>query len=394
MTLAADDDIFMLLPFIVVIQTIVFPLGGYCVVRYDPRIIIAISSSVGLLGVLLCSLMTTFWPLFFCYSVCLGIMLGTAYIVPVHLCWDWFPNNKGLATGIVLGGFGFGSFIFGFISRALVNPNGLDLVNGRYAIEVTDRVPFMLRMLVIIWACIVAIALCLISPAPNAHHEEKQESATAINAEEDKKEGLNEKLLDNENKDADTTDANVPSPLIQCLTSRQFLLVYTMMLLSVFLGFYVAGVYKLYGNSVLKDDAFMTMVGSFAFIFGAIRFVWSWLVDLYSYKFSYTIILVIQSFLALTLVAISESYVCYFIWICVLIWLEGGHFVLLPTITAKLFPDHRAAVYSYAFSLNGMANLLAIILIRFTLASVGFSFYFYVGGIFSIVSLLLLVFLF
>jgi MFS family permease len=153
-------------------------------------------------------------------------------------------------------------------------------------------------------------------------------------------------------------------------------------------------VYKLYGNSVLNDDAFMTIVGSFAFIFGAIRFVWSWLVDLYSYKFSYTIILAVQSFLALTLVAISEIKICYFFWVCLLIWLEGGHFVLLPTIMAKIFPETRAQIYSIAFSLNGMANLLAIILIRYFLVYVGFAFFFYVGGVFSIISLLLLVFLF
>jgi hypothetical protein len=75
--------------------------------------------------------------------------------------------------------------------------------------------------------------------------------------------------------------------------------------------------------------------------------------------------------------------------------LEGGHFVLLPTIIAKIFPEYRAYVYGIAFSLNGAANLLAVILVRFTLSYVGgFGFYLYIGGIFSIVSLLVLHLLF
>jgi OFA family oxalate/formate antiporter-like MFS transporter len=370
------------------------------VVRYDPRIIIACSSSIGLAGVFFSSFMQNFWAFFFCYSFPLGVMLGTGYIVPVHLCWDWFPNNKGLATGIVLGGFGAGAFIFGFISRWLVNPSGLPLnpANGRFYTSVTDRVPFMLRTLAMIWAGLVIVSLFMIKPAPSdgTHHDLKKPlgDKTIINEESDPND-LRQQLLDEKSKkaaqEAEERGEIIQSPLRQCFTSKQFILVYTMMLLSVFLGFYVAGVYKLYGNSVLKDDAFMTMVGSVAFTIGALRFVWSWLVDKYSYKFSYTIILVLQTGLALSMVTIAPIKILYFIWVCILIWLEGGHFVLLPTVIAKLFPDYRAYVYGVAFSLNGMANLLAVILIRFTLTLVGgFGFYLYVGGIFSGIALILL----
>ena len=41
---------------------------------------------------------------------------------PIYMSWVLFPENKGLASGIVIAGFGFGSFIFNFITTALVNP--------------------------------------------------------------------------------------------------------------------------------------------------------------------------------------------------------------------------------------------------------------------------------
>jgi hypothetical protein len=124
----------------------------------------------------------------------------------------------------VLGGFGFGAFIFGFVSRALVNPDGLANVGSRFPVEVTENVPYMLRMLVLIWAIIVAVSLCLIKPPPHSSHEEekKEQPTTAIN----------EPLLDEANKDT-TTDEKVPSPVMQSLMSRQFILIYIMMLLSV-----------------------------------------------------------------------------------------------------------------------------------------------------------------
>ena len=37
--------------------------------------------------------------------------------------WEWFPNNKGLVSGLVVAGYGFGAFIFGFITTHIANPN-------------------------------------------------------------------------------------------------------------------------------------------------------------------------------------------------------------------------------------------------------------------------------
>ena len=58
-------------------------------------------------------------------------------------------TRKGLVTGITLGGYGFGSFIFSHISTKLVNPDNLnaDIKDSEnpditfYGSAVADRVP-------------------------------------------------------------------------------------------------------------------------------------------------------------------------------------------------------------------------------------------------------------
>jgi hypothetical protein len=48
--------------------------------------------------------------------------------------------------GIVLAGFGFGAFIFNFVSTAIVNPNHAepDPVTGLFPLEVAENVPKMI----------------------------------------------------------------------------------------------------------------------------------------------------------------------------------------------------------------------------------------------------------
>lgn len=61
----------------------------------------------------------------------------------------WFPKRKGMAMGIVVGGFGGGSFIFNLIQTALVNPNNVSIDESGYFTnpDVIDRVPNLLLTL-------------------------------------------------------------------------------------------------------------------------------------------------------------------------------------------------------------------------------------------------------
>lgn len=59
------------------------------------------------------------------YGVFYGIGIGFSYMAPLMCGWEHFPLHKGLVSGVVIGGFGFGSFIFDLISTYLVNPGDI-----------------------------------------------------------------------------------------------------------------------------------------------------------------------------------------------------------------------------------------------------------------------------
>lgn len=53
-------------------------------------------------------------------GVIAGIGAGIAYIVPISTCIKWFPNNKGLVTGIAVAGFGGGAALVSSLAGYLL----------------------------------------------------------------------------------------------------------------------------------------------------------------------------------------------------------------------------------------------------------------------------------
>ena len=86
--------------------------------------------------------------------------------------WEWVPERRGLANGIILGAFGFGSFVFGLISRAICNPDNLkptDMAEDGslfYNEQIAARVPTLLYTLAGSWAILAAIAILLVRKNP------------------------------------------------------------------------------------------------------------------------------------------------------------------------------------------------------------------------------------
>ena len=68
--------------------------------------------------------------MWFClgHGVLGGVGIGMGYVTPVATTAKWFPNRKGLATGIVVMGFGFGALVLSkFLAPLLVNISAGDL---------------------------------------------------------------------------------------------------------------------------------------------------------------------------------------------------------------------------------------------------------------------------
>jgi MFS transporter, OFA family, oxalate/formate antiporter len=63
--------------------------------------------------------------LYLTYGVIGGIGLGLGYIVPVAVLVKWFPDRRGLITGIAVGGFGAGALITAPVATRLIQSVGV-----------------------------------------------------------------------------------------------------------------------------------------------------------------------------------------------------------------------------------------------------------------------------
>jgi OFA family oxalate/formate antiporter-like MFS transporter len=113
------------LPFEVAIGTIFIGtlLGGKIQDRRGPRPVAIAGVTLYSVGVMLASLVHSrgqLWLLVLTYGVMGGIGLGLAYITPIAMLAKWFPDRRGLITGIAVGGFGFGAVITGPVAKALL----------------------------------------------------------------------------------------------------------------------------------------------------------------------------------------------------------------------------------------------------------------------------------
>ncbi|MFA9556882.1 OFA family MFS transporter [Evansella sp. AB-rgal1] len=64
------------------------------------------------IGLLLASQATTLTQLYIFYGVIGGIGIGLTYVCPLSACVKWFPDKRGLISGIAVAGFGLGGLIF------------------------------------------------------------------------------------------------------------------------------------------------------------------------------------------------------------------------------------------------------------------------------------------
>lgn len=62
------------------------------------------------------------------FSVLGGIGIGAAYVCPIATCVKWFPDKRGLITGLAVAGFGAGAFFFAPLAKALISGGAYQLL--------------------------------------------------------------------------------------------------------------------------------------------------------------------------------------------------------------------------------------------------------------------------
>ena len=99
--------------------------GGLWLNRKGPRIVALTGGALYGLGVFLASFTHSLSWLYISYGLIGGIGLGLGYIVPVAVLVKWFPDRRGLITGIAVGGFGAGALITAPVATRLIQSVGV-----------------------------------------------------------------------------------------------------------------------------------------------------------------------------------------------------------------------------------------------------------------------------
>ncbi|CEG25431.1 L-lactate MFS transporter [Bacillus sp. B-jedd] len=100
---------------------------GHFVEKHGPRkagLLAAAFFGVGILGSGVAVNLGSLPLLYITYGVLGGIGLGVGYIAPVSTLVKWFPDRRGLATGLAIMGFGFAAAISSPIMDSLIKSVG------------------------------------------------------------------------------------------------------------------------------------------------------------------------------------------------------------------------------------------------------------------------------
>lgn len=298
------------------------------------------------------------WALYLTYGIIGGAGIGFGYVCPIAAAVKWYPDRKGLITGLAVAGFGAGALFFaGPASILLLPPNasgeeamglsqillvGLGITKGT-GFGIGWKAFFILHGIV----CAVAVALgaSLLRNPPAGWKPpgwEPKITATTTSEEVDWKEMLNRPLA--------------------CMLWITFILGATSGLMAI-------GQWKpmmgqiLEGRTFAPDwmggfGRFVEPVGILA-IFNALgRILWGKISDIIDRPRAMMIMFLMQGMTFMILVSI-ESHIAIFLASALVGLNFGGNFALFPSATSDYFgTKHFGINYGWIFTAYGVAGIL------------------------------------
>lgn len=139
------------------------------------------------------------------------------------------------------------------------------------------------------------------------------------------------------------------------------------------------------------DDKFLTIMGAVAALAcGLSRFLWTNLLETFSFRFLLWALLVLNSFLAFTIYYINTVKIIYFVYIVASSICYGGFLGIFPAISSKVFGyRYGSQIYGFLFYAFPASNFGQVVLINWVGSLFGLWFVFAASGAVSVVGLLM-----
>lgn len=329
------------------------------------------------------------------YGLMFGVGIGIAYVPALATGMRWFPKNKGLVNGIVVGGFGLGAFVFAQVQTAYLNPRNRHPNDQGYFTDplVLERVPNVFLLLSSVYAALQLIGCILLF----SHDIDDKESIPLVDTSKpamiassdhcvstssladstygsvtEPEEDSNPKQLEEYEKELPPKVTKEPElAVLPCYTPKemlkckQFYILWFTFFLNNQIVTYINSMYKAYGQTFIRDDQFLATVGAVAAVFNSSgRVLWGWVMDKSSYKICMIVLTIGVSILLATLgLTPYGGKVMFAIWIWAIYFTFSGTYALLPTCTTDTFGITHAGVnYGLVFSNTVLSSPIAAVL--------------------------------
>jgi oxalate/formate antiporter len=118
------SDVQWTITILIVLQTWLSPVQGFLVDKLGPKLLIGAGALLSGAGWIASSSISSLWGLYATYGLLCGIGTGIVYIGIIGLMVKWFPDRRGLATGVVAAGYGFGAILTTFPIDGMLKASG------------------------------------------------------------------------------------------------------------------------------------------------------------------------------------------------------------------------------------------------------------------------------
>ena len=284
---------------------------------------------------------TSFTALLILIGLIGGMGIGFAYVVPIAVGMRWFPDKKGMITGLAVAGFGFGAMLWVKLAGSwghLIENLGLSATFTIYGVA---------------FAAMVIIGGFWMKFPPA---DWKPEGFEANNAKKDSPVVSSKDFTSNE-----------------MLGKVQFYLIFLTFVFSAGAGLMSIGLMKLYPMQALMESGISETAASaisgtamavfFSLANGLGRILWGLMSDQLGRRRSIIIMTAVQGITVILFTYMAGNEILLYLGATLIGFNFGGNFALFPTITADTFGAKNVGQnYPFVFLAYGVGGILGPIL--------------------------------